>query len=40
MEEEEEEQYTDPYMKKKERKIKPSKFRTLTVGPAALLANG
>ena len=30
----------DPYLKKKDRFVKPQKFRTITVGPEDLLRDG
>jgi len=40
MQSEEESKMIDPYLKAKERKIKPQQFRSLTVGPSNLLKNG
>lgn len=37
---EEEQLLLDPYMKKKERYVKPQQFRTIKVGPSNLLKNG
>lgn len=38
--EEEEQLLLDPYLKKKERLLKPQQFRTIKVGPQNLIKNG
>jgi hypothetical protein len=40
MEDEEDMKALDPYLKKKQRFIKPQEFRTIKVGPESLLKNG
>jgi len=40
MEAEAEQKAIDPYLERKQRFIKPQQFRTITVGPDALLRNG